>query len=58
MCSLIPIFIYVCVFAGAPVPQPGGLQSCGEVRQPDGGHPAEVTGGETPVQPGVLRHPQ
>lgn len=46
------------MYAGAPVPQPGGLQPRGEVRQPDGGHPAEAAGGEAPIQPGLLRHPQ
>lgn len=48
----------VCVSAGDPVPQPGGVQPCGEVRQPHGGHPAEAAGREAPVQPGVVRHPQ
>lgn len=46
------------VFAGAAVSQPGGVQSRGEVRQPDGGHPAAAAGGEAPVQPGLLGHPQ
>lgn len=48
----------VCVFAGDPIPQPGGLQPCREVRQQDGGHPAEAASGEAPVQPRVVRHPQ
>lgn len=46
------------VFAGAAVSQPGALQSCGEVRQPDGAHPAASAGREAPVQPGLLRDPQ
>ena len=58
VCVCVRVRACACVFAGAPVPQPGGLQPCGEVRQPDGGHPAEAACREAPVQPGLLRHPQ